>query len=208
MLLLLLEEPGSSGLQTPVFWRCDDVKMCRPQPSKPWSPSGDVYVSYGLLPDLPAELSLLPQQHVDEGAVPASHSDMRHVLWHTEIGAGQAVCCKRAAVVSGIRWQALQLSWHPNPAAHMYAVPDAAGTVYCVDSRHHKCLQTWTPNLPLPGLPSPSVPTGLRWSPDGTSLAVMLDGATRFLCFGPGSQISCGLEPCNFFWFHSLKNCG
>ena len=186
MLLLLLEEQGSSGQQAPVFRRCDDINLCPLQPSKPWSPSGDVFVSYSLLPELPAEFNLLPQQQSDESAVPASHSDMCHVLWHTETGTRQAVCCKRAAVVSSISWQAHQLSWHPSPAAHLYAVPDAAGTVCFVDSRHHNCLQTWTPILPSAGLPSLVVAGGLRWSPDGTCLAVIGDGATRFLCFGPG----------------------
>ena len=184
VVLFLAEE----GLQGPVCRRCDGPRLPPGQPLKPWSPSGDVLVSFSMLPEASAEFgfSIAPSSK----ACPAFDSgpDLCHVLWHTAVGLQHHACIKQPVIVSSQPWLPDSLTWHPNPAAHLYAVLHEAGTVYLVSSLSHKCLQIWTPSPSCK--PLVQYPSGVRseyklqWSPDGTALAVFAGNVNTFLCYG------------------------
>ena len=84
-------------------------------------------------------------------------------------------------------WDITTIVWHPTPAlSRTYAIADKAGSVHIIDSCTHRQLSKWAWQELAPGTYIISnmgrVPS-LRWSPDGSQLAVLANKAAAIITY-------------------------
>ena len=84
-------------------------------------------------------------------------------------------------------WDITTIAWHPSPALrHTYAIVNRAGNVHIIDGSPHRQLGMRIGRELAPGLCGDfdlrrSQP--LRWSPDGSQLAVLADTTAAIITF-------------------------
>lgn len=112
-------------------------------------------------------------------------------LWHGSPNAGpdaeRNVCSMRTVAASDAEFRMASIAFHPHPSCHrIYAVADTAYSIHLIDGYAHRRMQVWTWQQlsQQPGEYSGKFAVQLKWSWDGSQLAVLAPGLTALITFG------------------------